>query len=181
MRILVVNNYGQFNHLIRRSIRDMVETDLISNQTPPEKIEADGLILGGGPALERAGRCADYLRDLNIPILGICLGMQLMGETFGGKVAPGTIGGYAEVDVEVIKENDILRGLPVKFKTWASHADQVVALPSEFEILARSNVCDIEAMKHLKRPLYGVQWHPEVVHTEHGQKLLDNFISICKR
>ncbi len=116
MRILVVNNYGQFNHLIRRSIREKVETDLISNQTPPDEIIADGLILGGGPALERAGRCGDYLRDLDIPILGICLGMQLMGTTFGGRVEAGNIGGYAEVDVEVIKENDILKGFPPYFQ-----------------------------------------------------------------
>ncbi|MFB3766458.1 MAG: GMP synthase subunit A [Methanotrichaceae archaeon] len=181
MRVLVVNNYGQFNHLIRRSIRDKVETDLVSNQTPPEKIQADGLILGGGPTLHRAGRCEDYLKDLDIPILGICLGMQVMGTTFGGKVAQGSIGGYAEVDVEVVKENDILKGIPSRFKTWASHADQVVEMPAEFEVLARSNVCEIEAMKHMTRPLYGVQWHPEVVHTEHGQDLLDNFIALCKR
>jgi GMP synthase (glutamine-hydrolysing) len=181
MRILVVNNYGQFNHLIRRSIREKVETDLISNLTPPDEIIADGLILGGGPALERAGRCGDYLRDLNIPILGICLGMQLMGTTFGGKVEPGNIGGYAEVDVEVIKENDILKGFPPTFKTWASHMDQVVELPPGFEILASSKVCKIESMKQLNRPLYGVQWHPEVMHTELGSELLDNFINICKR
>jgi GMP synthase (glutamine-hydrolysing) len=181
MRILVVNNYGQFNHLIHRSIRERVDTDLISNQTPPEEIDAVGLILGGGPSIERAGRCENYLCDLDIPILGICLGMQLMGTTFGGEVAPGIIGGYAEVDVEVIEENDILRGLPAKFKTWASHADQVVKLPVDFTVLARSNVCQIEAMKHQKRPLFGVQWHPEVVHTEYGQELLENFIAICKK
>jgi GMP synthase (glutamine-hydrolysing) len=181
MRILVINNHGQFNHLIRRAIREKVETDLISNQIPPEKIDADGLILGGGPSLDRAGRCEDYLRELEIPILGICLGMQLMATAFGGRVVPGSMGGYAEVDVEVIKEDDILRGLPAKFKTWASHMDQVSVLPEGFETLARSAVCEIEAMSHLHRPLYGVQWHPEVVHTEHGAELLDNFISLCRR
>jgi GMP synthase (glutamine-hydrolysing) len=181
MRILVVNNYGQFNHLIRRSIRDKVDTDLISNETPPEAIDAQGLILGGGPALERAGHCPDYLREMDIPILGICLGLQVMGTTFGGKVAPGTIGGYAEVDVDVVEEDDILKGLPSRFRTWASHADQVIELPPDFEVLARSNVCEIEAMRHKTRPLYGVQWHPEVVHTEHGQELLDNFIAVCRR
>jgi len=107
--------------------------------------------------------------------------MQLMGTVFGGSVKPGIIGGYAEVDVEIVKENDILKGLPPKFKTWASHMDQVAQLPPRFEVLARSEVCEIEAMKHLARPLYGVQWHPEVVHTEHGQELLDNFIAVCKR
>ncbi len=85
------------------------------------------------------------------------------------------------MEVEVLQENDILKGLPPRFKTWASHADQVVQLPSQFEVLARSNVCEIEAMRHLNRPLFGVQWHPEVVHTEHGQELLDNFIAVCKR
>ena len=85
------------------------------------------------------------------------------------------------LDVQVLKEDDILNGLPAKFKTWASHMDQVSELPVDFEILARSNVCEIEAMKHLTRPLYGVQWHPEVVHTEYGPELLDNFIALCKR
>jgi len=181
MRILVVNNYGQFNHLIRRAIRDKVETELISNQTPAEKIDADGLILGGGPELDRAGRCSDYLRELNIPMLGICLGMQLMGTTFGGVVAPGSLGGYAEVEVEVTEQDDILKGLPARFRTWASHMDQVAKLPPGFETLARSQICDIEAMRHTSRPLYGVQWHPEVVHTDYGGELLDNFLAVCKR
>ena len=181
MRILVVNNYGQFNHLIRRSIRDKVDSDMISNETPVSEIEADGLILGGGPTLDRSGRCSEYIRTLDIPILGICLGLQVMATTFGGKVQPGAIGGYAEVEVEVLEENEILKGLPSKFRTWASHADQVVEMPAEFEVLARSNVCEIEAMKHKDKPLYGVQWHPEVVHTEYGQELLDNFMEICRR
>jgi GMP synthase (glutamine-hydrolysing) len=107
--------------------------------------------------------------------------MQLMGVTFGGRVIPGSIGGYAEVDVEVLAEDEILKGLPARFKTWASHMDQVSVLPQGFEVLARSEVCEIEAMRHIARPLYGVQWHPEVVHTEHGLELLDNFIDICRR
>lgn len=181
MRILVVNNYGQFNHLIRRAIREKVDSDMISNQTPPEEIDADGLILGGGPTLDRAGRGAEYLQKLDIPILGICLGMQLMGTTFGGVVVPGSIGGYAKVQVQVISEDEILKGLPASFTTWASHMDQVSVLPEGFEVLARSDVCEIEAMRHRTRPLFGVQWHPEVAHTEHGAELLDNFIRICKK
>ncbi len=181
MLVLVVNNYGQFNHLIVRSLRDMAQTKMISNQTPIEKIEADGLVLGGGPTLDRAGICREYLKDLEIPILGICLGMQLMGETFGGKVQPGNVGGYAEVQVEILEEDDILKGLPPTIKTWASHSDQVVELPEKFQVLARSDICEIEAMRHIERPLYGVQWHPEVVHTEFGSQVLENFLDVCRR
>ena len=169
MLVLVVNNYGQ------------VSAKMISNQTPAEEIEADGLILGGGPTLDRAGNCSEYLTKLEVPILGICLGLQVMAETFGGKVEKGAIGGYAEVDVEVLEEDDILKGLGPRIKTWASHADQVVKLPEEFRVLARSEVCEIEAMRHETRPLYGVQWHPEVVHTEGGVQLLENFLEVCRR
>jgi GMP synthase (glutamine-hydrolysing) len=180
MLILVINNYGQFNHLIRRSIRDKVESKMISNETSPEDIQADGLILGGGPSLDRAGRCREYL-DLGVPVLGICLGMQLMGVAFGGKVEPGTLGGYAQVDVEILDQDEILKGLPPRIKTWASHADQVTLIPKDFQRLARSSVCEIEAMRHEKLPLFGVQWHPEVAHTEFGSQLLDNFLALCKR
>ncbi len=181
MLVLVVNNYGQFNHLIHRSVRDLVSAKMISNQTPADEIEADCLILGGGPTLERAGNCSEYLTKLDIPILGICLGLQVMAETFGGRVEKGAIGGYAEVEVEVLEEDEILKGLPSKIKTWASHADQVVELPPNFQVLARSEVCEIEAMRHETRPLYGVQWHPEVVHTEGGIRLLENFLEACRR
>lgn len=181
MRIDVVNNYGQFNHLIQRSLRDRVESRLISNQTGVDEIQADGLILGGGPTLQRAGRCQEYLNRLEIPVLGICLGMQLMGLTFGGRVETGSLGGYAHVEVEIIEHDDILKGLPDRIRTWASHADQVVLLPENFQVLARSNVCDIEAMRHIHRPLYGVQWHPEVMHTQFGSETLENFIEICRR
>ncbi len=181
MLILIVNNYGQFNHLIARSIRDRVEGKMISNQTPADEIQADGLILGGGPSIDRAGRCKEYLTSLEIPMLGICLGMQLMGTTFGGSVGPGTIGGYAQVDVEIIDEDEVLKGLPSRISTWASHADQVIELPEGFRRLARSNVCEIEALRHESKPLFGVQWHPEVVHTEYGGELLENFIEICRR
>ncbi|MCR3884191.1 MAG: GMP synthase subunit A [Methanothrix sp.] len=180
MEVFVVNNYGQFNHLIHRSIREIVPAKIISNETPAEEIEADGLILGGGPSLGRAGECREYLTKLDVPILGICLGLQLMAETFGGRVEKGVVGGYAEVDVEVLEEDDILKGLPSKIRTWASHADQVVRLPQQFRVLARSQVCEIEAMRHETRPLYGVQWHPEVVHTEGGTRLLENFIELCR-
>ena len=93
MRLLyVVNNYGQFNHLILRSLRDMgIPAELVPNTTPPEEIASGcrGIILGGGPTMERAGNCSKYL-DLGLPVLGICLGMQAMALARGGSVSPGS-------------------------------------------------------------------------------------------
>lgn len=183
-RILVVNNYGQFTHLIHRAIRDLeVDTDIIPNTLTPQEVmeeEPDGLILSGGPTMDRTGNCKDYVRELNLPILGICLGHQLMALAYDGDVSTGDYGGYAEVEVEIIDEDDILRGLGPRTQTWASHADEVIQLPESFTHLARSNVCEIEAMRHKDKPLFGIQWHPEVSHTEQGEELLLNFIRICQ-
>lgn len=112
MRVAVINNCEQFNQLICRGIRDKVDCELVFNRTPIEEIDADGLILGGGPSLDRAGNCPDYLLGLDIPILGICLGMQIMGTAFGGWVMSGSIGIYALVDVEMLIEDGVLKGFP---------------------------------------------------------------------
>ncbi|MFB6124759.1 MAG: GMP synthase subunit A [Halanaeroarchaeum sp.] len=180
-RILVVDNHGQFTHLEHRMLRDLVgvETDLIDNETPPEEIDADGLVLSGGPSMDEAGNSAAYL-ELDVPILGICLGMQLMAESLGGEVGEGEYGGYADVDVRILDEEDPLVGsLAPETRVWASHADEVTVLPEGFERTATSDVCDIEAMSDTDRDLYGVQWHPEVAHTEEGEAVFENFRDIC--
>ena len=185
LKILVINNYGQFCHLIHRAVRDLdMETGMITNTTSVEDIldqEPDGLILSGGPTMERAGNCAEYLESIDIPILGICLGHQVIASTFGGEVRQGSSGGYADVEIEIIDEDDILKGLGPRTHVWASHADEVSVLPEDFIRLARSPICEIEAMKHSERPIYGVQWHPEVAHTEKGEKLLTNFLEVCEK
>ncbi len=183
VKIYVVYNYGQYNHLIHRTLRDLgVETKLIENTTPIEELkDVDGLILGGGPSLDRTGNCELYLKELDIPILGICLGHQLMAKVFGGEVGRGKAGGYAEVRVRIVEDDEIFEGLPKDLKVWASHMDEVKKLPPEFKKLAESDICDIEAMRHESRPLYGVQWHPEVYHTEGGEDFYKNFVKICKR
>lgn len=184
MNILVINNYGQFCHLIHRTIRDLeVNTSIISNTSSVEEIlskEPNGLVLSGGPSLERAGNCEQYIKEIDIPILGICLGHQLIAKTFGGDVAQGKYGGYAQVEVEILEEDEILQGMSPKTYVWASHADEVKTLPDGFIRLARSHICEIEAMKHDKKPLYGVQWHPEVAHTEKGKELFLNFFKVCE-
>ena len=119
------------------------------------------------------------VQELELPILGICLGHQLMARAYGGKIATGQKGGYAAVRVEILHEDEILKDLGSSTIVWASHADEVTDLPPDFVHLARSDVCEIEAMRHKTKPLFGVQWHPEVSHTEKGDRLILNFFRVC--
>lgn len=179
--IYVVNNFGQFNHLIHRALRDLdIEVTLIPNATPVDQVAGNcrGIILGGGPALERAGNCAHYL-DLGIPVLGICLGLHIIASRYGGKVSQGKSGGYGPVEVEVIEHDDILKGYPEKISVWASHADEVVQMPDGFTRLARSSICGAEAIALPEKHIYGLQWHPEVSHTFEGKRVFENFDRIC--
>lgn len=183
-KILIINNYGQTCHLIHRSLRDLgMDAKLVPNTSQAEEIlrmEPDGLVFSGGPTMDRAGNGPSLIK-LDLPILGICLGHQLMALAYGGELRTGKYGGFARVDVEVVDEDDILKGMAPATKVWASHQDEVSKLPPDFKLLARSSICDIEAMCHIKKPLYGVQWHPEVSHTEKGIDLLKNFLEVCSR
>lgn len=180
-KIVVVDNHGQFTHLERRALRDLgVETELIDNSTPPDAVDADGVVLSGGPDIDRIGRSPEYL-DGDVPVLGICLGMQLIGTTLGGRVGNGDYGGYADITVDVLDDSDPLIGsLAPETRVWASHADEVKELPDGFTRTATSDVCGIEAMSDVNRGIYGVQWHPEVAHTEEGEAVFENFIDICE-
>ncbi len=184
VKIIVINNYGQFCHLIRRAVRDLdQDVELMKNTSSIDEILSkgpDGIILSGGPTLERAGNCQVYVKDVNLPILGICLGHQVMAQAYGGHVRTGAAGGYASVEIEIIDEDDILKGIGPRTGVWASHADEVSSLPPDFIRLALSRICEIEAMKHKTKPLYGVQWHPEVSHTDRGNDLFMNFFEVCR-
>jgi len=180
-RIDVIDNHGQFTHLEQRALRDMsVDVELVDNETPPEEINADGLVLSGGPSIDRIGNCPDYL-ELDVPVLGICLGHQVIAQELGGEVGAGDYGGYADVTVDVIDGEDPLVGsLAPETRVWASHADEVKRVPGGFERTADSDVCGVEAMSDTDRDLYGVQWHPEVAHTEEGEELFENFLARCE-
>jgi GMP synthase (glutamine-hydrolysing) len=180
-RIDVIDNHGQFTHLERRALRDLgVDAELVANDTPPGDIEADGLVLSGGPDIDRSGRCDEYL-EMDVPVLGICLGMQVMADALDGRVGGGDYGGYADVTVEVLDEEDPLIGpLSPETRVWASHADEVKEVPGGFERTGRSDVCDVESMSDPDRDLYGVQWHPEVAHTAEGEAVFENFLARCE-
>jgi GMP synthase (glutamine-hydrolysing) len=179
--LAVVNNHGQFNHLILRSLRDM---DLTAQMVPNTMVPADldryrGIILGGGPAMERAGRCRDYL-DRGIPVLGICLGLQVIALARGGSVVPGSMGGYGMVEVEILTGTGILAGYPDRIQVWASHMDEVKEVPPGYTLLARSRIASVEAIASEEEHIYGVQWHPEVSHTVNGRLVFRNFDRLCR-
>lgn len=184
MKILVINNYGQYNHRIHRTLHYLkIPSDIIPNTSTLEEIkekEPAGIILGGGPSIDRVGNCFKYVEELELPILGICLGHQIIAQAYDGEIGAAGIESYAKIEINIKDEDDIFRGLGDTMRVWASHKDEVKTLPKEFKVLADSPICDIEAMKHEKKPLYGIQFHPEVYHTENGPKLFENFFKVCK-
>jgi len=175
--IYVVNNFGQFNHLIIRSLRDHdIDAKLIPNTTPPDDITEGcrGIILGGGPDLSRIGNCISYL-DAGVPVLGICLGLHIITISRGGTVRPGVKGGYGAIDVIVQNDESILSGYPQQMQVWASHADEVQEIPPGFIRLATSSISPFEAIASTDNQIFGIQWHPEVSHSFEGFRVFENF------
>jgi GMP synthase (glutamine-hydrolysing) len=113
--------------------------------------------------------------------LGICLGHQIIGRAFGGEVARGESGEYAAVEIDILEPDDLFKGLGRKLTVWESHRDEVSRLPEDFILLAKSEVCAVEAMKHKSKSIYGVQFHPEVHHTPDGFDILRNFVNVITK
>ncbi len=184
--IIVVANRGQYNHRIYRTFKYLgVEAKLVQNTITIEDIEREapaGIVIGGGQYLDAAGNSGEIIKNFykNIPILGICLGHQLIAELFGGEVKTADIGEYAESEIIVDDEDRILKGIGPRFRAWVSHKDEVSRLPEGFIKLAHSKTCRIEAMAHSSLPLFGVQFHPEVEHTPKGPEIFKNFLDICR-
>jgi GMP synthase (glutamine-hydrolysing) len=175
--IYVVNNFGQTNHLIHRMLRDLeIDAKMVPNTTPPEEVATGcrGIIIGGGPSLERAGNSPDYI-DLGLPVLGICLGLHVIAKKRGGEVRSSTRGGYAQISVEILDHDEIFLGYPGTIQVWASHTDEVTAIPEGFSLLAQSAICGVEAMADPDARIYGIQWHPEVSHSIGGCMVYENF------
>jgi len=185
MRILVVDNGGQWTHREWRVLKYLgVETAIVPNTTEPEKIEADGVVLSGGAprvgseAL-KLGNSSAYLDTLDIPILGICVGAQFTALHFGGSAGPADVPEYGKTLVKVDEPGELFNGLPPAFQAWESHNDEISALPETLVKLAHSDNCRVQAFAHRDRPIFGVQFHPEVEHTEHGYDIFKNFIRVC--
>jgi len=186
-RIIVIDFGGQYNQLIARRVRDLgVFSELKSHTTTAEELKKDlpqGIIFSGGPNSvygEGAPACDPAIFELGIPILGICYGMQLMSAHFGAKVSEANHREYGKALIKVEEEASLYQHQPKEQTVWMSHGDLVEAPPEGFEVLATSDSCPVAAMANVGKKLYGVQYHPEVRHTEYGNDLLKNFVfSVC--
>lgn len=191
--ILIIDNGSQYTHLIKRGCRELgYEAEMLyakADYAEFEKLMETGIakiILGGGPSSVYTdppnlnSKICEMVRDgeIKLPLLGICYGHQSIAHAFGAKVAKGASAEYGLGEVEIDEEDVLFKGVPKKIRTWVSHFDEVKELPGGFIKLAHSNTCELEAMRHKERPVFSVQFHPEVWHTEHGEDILRNFLEI---
>ena len=187
MKVPVIDNGGQWTHREWRVLRELgAESRIVPNTTPFERMEADGVVLSGG-ALSLEGSTAPlgqvdaWIDRASVPVLAICVGHQFLARHFGGSVGRGAPE-FGSVELTVDQPTDrLFAGLPPRLKVWASHNDQVVAAPPGWTVLAHSPACPIEAMASPSRPIWGVQFHPEVEHTEGGREIFRHFLDVCRR
>ncbi|WP_208543740.1 glutamine-hydrolyzing GMP synthase [Rathayibacter sp. VKM Ac-2804] len=182
--MLVVDFGAQYAQLIARRVREAnVYSEIVPSGTTAAEIAAKspvGIILSGGPSSvyeEGAPQLDPAIFDLGIPVLGICYGFQVMAKTLGGEVANTGLREYGATDASVSADGGVLLGdQPVDQTVWMSHGDQVSKAPAGFDVLASTGSTAVAAFGSDERRLYGVQWHPEVKHSAHGQAVIENFL-----
>jgi GMP synthase (glutamine-hydrolysing) len=185
--VLVLDYGGQYSQLIARRVRDCgVFSELLPHHVPLEEIAARkprGIILSGGPASVYADGAPPLERgllELGVPVLGICYGMQLLVRELGGRVEEAEVGEFGRSDLHVSHEGVLLAGMPREQTCWMSHRDTVFEPPPGFTALASSTASPVAAVEDVARGIYGIQFHPEVVHTPYGQEILIRFLTdVC--
>ena len=181
--IVVLDFGGQYNQLIARRVRECnvycevhpysIGLDKLKEMNPK------GIIFTGGPNSvygEDSPRCEKEIFEMGIPILGICYGSQLMAYMLGGSVKTAPVSEYGKTEVDVEAGSVLLEGVSSKTICWMSHTDYIEKAPEGFKITAHTPVCPVAAMEDSQRNLYAVQYHPEVMHTQEGMKMLSNFV-----
>ncbi|NLG89180.1 MAG: glutamine-hydrolyzing GMP synthase [Clostridiaceae bacterium] len=185
---VVILDFGaQYGQLIARRIREAdVYCEILPYNVPIEKIierNPKGIILTGGPASvldENAPKCDPKLFDINVPILGICYGIQLIAAVLGGTVNSVSTREYGKVDIELNTDSELFENMEPDTFCWMSHTFNVIKMPEGFTATAGTKNCPVAAMENREKRIYGVQFHPEVEHTPFGQQMLKNFLyKIC--
>jgi len=186
-RVLVLDFGSQYAQLIARRVREQnVYCEIVRHNISADRVRQlapKGLILSGGPASvyePGAPRCDPAIFDLGIPVLGICYGMQLVCDVLGGRVQSTPAREYGRTFIRVVHDNELFANTPLQMQVWMSHGDEVSGVSADFLPLAESRTCPIAAVRHRTRPVYGLQFHPEVTHTPLGSLILGNFLAgIC--
>jgi GMP synthase (glutamine-hydrolysing) len=185
--IVVLDYGGQYSQLIARRVRDCgVFSELLPHHVSVEEVAARkprGIILSGGPAsvyADGAPALDRALLELGVPVMGICYGMQLLVHTLGGRVEQAEVGEFGRSELQVLEPGVLMRGLPREQTCWMSHRDTVYEPPPGFTALASSTGSPVAAVQDAERGIYGIQFHPEVVHTPYGQEILTRFLTeVC--
>lgn len=186
--IIVLDFGGQYNQLIARRVRECnVYAEVHPYTLPLEKIREmnpKGIIFTGGPNSvykDESPSCSKEIFELGIPILGICYGSQLMAHLLGGKVSTAPVSEYGRTEVEVDKTSKLFADVKDKTICWMSHTDYIAEVPEGFKKTAYTPVCPVAAMENAEKKLYATQFHPEVMHTEEGMKMLRAFVmDVCQ-
>lgn len=185
--ILILDFGGQYNQLIARRVRECNVYCEVHPYTMGvdeiKKLAPAGIIFTGGPNsvyIEASPKCDKAVFELGIPVLGICYGIQAMAHALGGKVVTPDNREYGKTETFYDNTCGLFAGVPAKAAAWMSHTDYVSELPQGFAVIAHTACTPVAAMQNTEKKLYGVQFHPEVLHTEHGMTILKNFLSgIC--
>ncbi len=186
--VIVLDFGGQYNQLIARRVR---ENNVYCEVHPYnigldkiKEINPKGIIFTGGPSSvygKDSPICDKALFELGIPILGICYGAQLMAHLLEGKVVTAPVSEYGKTEVNVNTEAKLFEGISPSTICWMSHTDYIEAAPENFTVTAHTPVCPVAGMEHVEKGLYAVQFHPEVMHTQEGMKMLSNFVyNVCE-
>jgi len=180
-QIVVLDTGGQYCHLITRKIRELgVYCEIRPSEVDPAQLKGvRGIVISGGPSSvyeDGSPQVDPAIFNLGAAVLGICYGQQLMAWHLGGTVSKGERGEYGLAWLELAGQAPVFSGVSGRFSIWMSHRDTVTVAPPGFEVLGSTETCPIASMADVGRRLYGVQFHPEVVHTEHGMEILSNFL-----
>jgi|BEDMetMinimDraft_2_1075160.scaffolds.fasta_scaffold01546_4 GMP synthase - Glutamine amidotransferase domain len=184
-KVLILGPGGQYNHLIYRKISELGHESYLQDFNSDFSINFDAFIIGGGPArLSKNSYEVKRIRELvyqsSKPILGICLGFQILSLIYGGELTSSKPS-FGPQKIFIEKYDALLNNIPNSFVAWESHNDTLTKLPEDFEVLAYSKLNAtkiVEIIKHKSKLIYGVQFHPEVDHTEFGKEILNNFVNL---